>query len=63
MKAPWTYEHVVALNERQRKGEYHPYTCGNRSDHPFVDGDQGILIATVRGWICCFCDYTQDWSH
>jgi hypothetical protein len=22
-----------------------------------------VLTATVRGWICCFCDYVQDWAH
>src|SRR5690606_213703 len=42
---------------------FHPYTCENRSDgnHPIVCGDKGILIPTIRGWICPFCDYTQDW--
>jgi hypothetical protein len=42
---------------------YHPYTCENRHDHPEVAGDKGILVPTVRGWICPFCDYTQDWAH
>ena len=41
----------------------HPFTCGNRSDHPVVAGDKGVLVPTVRGWICPFCDYTQDWAH
>lgn len=41
----------------------HPYTCDNRSDHPVVAGDRGVLVPTVRGWICPFCDYTQDWAH
>jgi len=42
--------------------QMHPYTCGNRSDHPEVAGDKGVLVPTVRGWICPFCDYTQDWA-
>ena len=41
----------------------HPYTCGNRADHPEVAGDKGVLVPTVRGWICPFCDYTQGWAH
>ena len=41
----------------------HPYTCGDRSDHPIVAGDKGVLVPTVRGWICPFCDYTQTWAR
>lgn len=41
----------------------HPYTCGNRGDHPVVAGDKGVLVPTVRGWICPFCDYTQGTAH
>ncbi len=41
----------------------HPFTCGNRSDHPEIAGDKGILVPTTRGWICPICDYTQDWAH
>lgn len=63
IKAPWTFEQVTALNEYQRRGDFHPFTCGNRDDHPMVAGDKGVLIATTRGWICPYCDYTQDWAH
>ncbi len=41
----------------------HPFTCPNRSDHPMIAGDKGILVPTVRGWICQCCDYTQGWAH
>lgn len=41
----------------------HPFTCPNRGNHPEMAGDQGILVPTVRGWICPFCTYTQDWAH
>lgn len=42
----------------------HPFTCANRSEgHPFRDGDYGVLVATVDGWTCPDCDYTQDWAH
>jgi hypothetical protein len=39
----------------------HPYTCGNRDDHPVIAGDKGVLVPTTRGWICPICDYTQAW--
>jgi hypothetical protein len=28
-----------------------------------VAGDRGVLVPTVRGWICPFCDYKQNWAH
>lgn len=45
--------------------QMHPFTCGNRGDgnHRNIYGDLGALVPTVRGWICPFCDYTQDWAH
>ena len=56
---------VVRLNQMQTAGQYHPYTCANRGDgeHRVFNGDLGALVATVNGWICPFCDYTQDWAH
>lgn len=61
----FTPEEVVNLNNYQRDRIMHPFTCGQRSDspHPLWDGDNGVLVATVRGWICPFCDYTQHWAH
>ena len=42
----------------------HPYTCrADRRNHPVVAGDRGVLVPTVRGWICPFCDYKQNWAH
>ena len=43
----------------------HPFTCPNRGDgdHRYAFGDLGALVPTVRGWVCPFCDYTQDWAH
>lgn len=62
MKEPWTQEVVDALNAQQRNAQLHPYTCGSghRTEHP--DGE-GVLVATVNGWMCPFCDYRQDWAH
>lgn len=58
IKAPFTTAQVDALNNFQRRlGFVHPFTCGH--DHP---GDRD-LVATKDGWICCHCDYRQDWAH
>jgi len=60
---PFTPEQVLALVAYQRNPFFHPFTCANRGDHPELDGDKGILIPMVNGWICQFCDYKQDWAH
>ena len=54
---PWTAEQVDALNRWQRAGIVHEFTCPR--DH---EGDR-TLVATRDGWICCHCDYRQDWAH
>lgn len=63
--APFTPEQVRNLNLMQACRHMHPFTCGNRGDgnHDRHDNDLGSLVATVRGWICVYCDYTQDWAH
>lgn len=63
VKAPWTPRQVEALQLYQDSGLFHPFTCGDRGGHPDMRGDKGVLVPTVRGWICQFCDYTQDWAH
>jgi hypothetical protein len=62
---PWTPTQVRALNERQRCGIVHPFTCRRRtkSPHWYKWGDFGILVATVSGWVCRDCGYTQDWAY
>jgi hypothetical protein len=71
VKAPWTEEQVRQLNAYQYDRRFHPFTCGsgNRRDvfHTakiLSNGfhDAGQLTATVNGWICAACDYTQDWT-
>lgn len=61
----FTPEQVGNLAYNQMHGQTHPFTCPNRGDGKHVNayGDTGALVATVRGWICPFCDYTQDWAH
>ena len=60
-KAPFDPDIVQRRNYVQRHGMFHPYTCAHngRADHR----EGGVLVATVRGWICPYCDYTQDWAH
>lgn len=61
----FTPKEVAALMKSQLNFQRHPFTCANRGDgnHERVFNDLGVLIPTVRGWICPFCDYTQDWAH
>ena len=56
IRPPWTPEQVAALNEFQRRGGMHPFTC--------VCNSNKILLATGKGWLCpSGCGYTQDWAH
>jgi hypothetical protein len=56
--APWSLEQVIALNDYQRRDDFHEYTCAH--DH----GEESrVLVATQNGWVCPSCDYTQDWAH
>jgi hypothetical protein len=68
IKAPFTAIEVQRLNEWQTQTAgmpVHPFTCGNRGDgnHGDEGGDKGVLIATEAGWVCPYCDATQDWAH
>ena len=71
LEAPWTAEQVDALNDYQRNGHFHPFTCGgdrNNDEHRAAylsrgDRDHGLLIATQAGWRCPACDYQQSWAH
>jgi len=65
IKAPFTPDQVVNLARFQTVRQRHPFTCLNRGDgnHRVAYGDLGALVPTVRGWVCPFCDYAQDWAH
>lgn len=54
IKAPFTVEQVKGLNSCQHCDEVHPFTCG------YCDDEK--LVATLGGWICPLCDYTQGWA-
>lgn len=63
IKAPWSPELVYKLNKRQKDPHVHPYTCGGegRNDMRIHGDGEGVLVATINGWICPYCAYTQDW--
>lgn len=63
--APWTPKQVENLYLIQWSPDHHPFTCPNRgSDHSWHHTpDLGALIPTIDGWICQYCDYTQDWVY
>lgn len=62
--APWTTGTVIALNEYQKSGRFHPFTCGKRGDAAH-SGSDSLLVAQRSGWRCSVpgCDYYQDWAH
>lgn len=69
---PWSQEQVQILNRQQRDYRFHGYTCPNQgnSNHPTAGFaniafslSHFLLIATIEGWRCPTCDYTQNWAH
>ena len=60
----FTAEEVKNLNEFQRSGAMHSFTCGAEK-HDYEPGHRPDLLATTGGWVCPdpHCDYTQDWAH
>lgn len=61
IRAPFTFEQVDVLNRFQAMGDrFHPFTCEHWHGEP---AERRNLIATTRGWICRYCDYTQNWAH
>ena len=57
---PWSEETINRLNEFQKKGTFHPYTCPG--DYK-VCVNHRELIATRDGWICKCGKYTQKWAN
>lgn len=64
VRAPFTPEQVTSLNDYQRSGVFHPFTCGpcRDSDPNLPLLDEHLLVATEVGWVCPTCDHTQDWA-
>jgi hypothetical protein len=63
VKTVFTPDEIKSLNAFQRSRVRHPFTCCKHNrDADHLDGE-GVLLATERGWVCLYCDYTQDWAH
>lgn len=60
LRAPFTPEQVDMLNRYQADDTVHGYTCEHWHGDP---ASRRLLVATTRGWICRYCDYTQNWAH
>lgn len=58
--APWSPAFVDALNRYQNEGKFELYRCPNKD--PQYPHESDVLLATVDGWRCPHCDYTQDWA-
>lgn len=62
--APWSEDQAKALNAFQHRGNFHPFTCPNTSEH-LPQAQHVHLIADELGWICPVktCTYSQpDWA-
>ena len=65
IEAPFTPAQMQTLNEYQfgvsDHGPGHPFLCGKNDEghHGTIDGNRGLLIATLSGWRCLYCDHNQ----
>jgi hypothetical protein len=57
VEAPFNSEQVAHINEFQREGYMHPFTC------PGAHSGERNLVATKDGLHCPSCDYRQFWVH
>ena len=66
--APWPMADVTLMNLFQvgvsSAGTGLVRICPRRGTraHGAEGGEQGILVATVSGWVCPDCRYTRDWE-
>ena len=67
VKAPFTPEQVENLNEYQKLGKWHPFTCCSPEDISECQRrsgeNEGLLVASEEGWTCPCGKYKQDWCH
>ena len=49
------------IKECKREQAYEARINGKEVE--YTDENEGVLIATERGWICPCGKYTQDWFH
>jgi hypothetical protein len=73
LEAPFTQEQVDKINKWQNSWDYHPFTCcspeeieeclrANKQGKTFEE-NEGLLIATLDGFVCPCSKYTQDWCY
>ena len=55
----WHPSKVQELQDNQNNTKSHGYTCPNQGDSDHLFNKHVLLVPTVRGWICPYCDYTQ----
>ena len=64
---PFTDEQVKNLNNFQKNGRIHPFTCCSPEDivecRSGEGTSKGLLEATNNGWVCPCGKYTQDWAY
>jgi hypothetical protein len=66
IKTPFSPEQVEKLNQYQKEGKFHPFTCCSQDDKECERSSgrgEGLLTATVDGWVCPCGKYTQNWAH
>lgn len=75
--APFSDEQVKNLNEYQKSGKFHPFTCCSPEDikdcmrgvffanenEINMEQNEGLLTAKNEGWVCPCGKYTQNWAH
>lgn len=61
VKYEFNKDQIDSLNDYQKSGNFHPFTCKNHGDENH--GKNDYLVATASGWICPYCEYKQDWAH
>lgn len=65
--APFTKDQIEKLNEWQKSGRFHPFTCCSPRDIPECQRrsrlNDGELIPTENGWVCPCGKFTQNWAH
>ena len=73
IKAPFSQEQVDKLNQFQKTGKFHPFTCCSPEYIPeckralnqgeTYEEREGILIAKTEGFICPCGKYKQNWAY
>jgi hypothetical protein len=63
----WLKEEVKKLGDQDWQGEdlldWQMANILASREIPYSDGNDGVLIATLNGWVCPCGEYRQDWAH